>query len=102
MQVGVNRSKIDINVGGIVFTIGIIPLMATKLIADHDNEENLDKQIELIFEVVEAIVVANGYEFIRNWWERICDYSMLMEFVVFAMQKDIPPTKGKKKAEVRK
>ena len=24
------------------------------------------------------------------------DYEMLMEFIVFLMQKDIPPTKGKK------
>lgn len=100
MEVGINRSKIDINVMGTTFTIGIVPLMATKLIVEHDNETDADRQIELIFQVVEAIVVANGYEWNRSWWEATCDYGMLIEFVIFAMQKDIPPTKGKKKAMV--
>jgi hypothetical protein len=102
MKIGINRSKIKIDVMGTVFEIGIVPLMATQLIVQHDNEEDLDKQIELTFEVVEAILIANGYEFKRSWWEQACDYEMLMEFIVFSMQKDIPPTKGKKKATVEK
>ena len=45
MKVGINRSKIDIEVMGTRFTIGIVPLFATKLIAKHDNEEDFDKQL---------------------------------------------------------
>ncbi len=100
MKVGTHRSKIDIEVMGTRFTIGIVPLFATKLIAKHDNEEDFDKQLEIILEVVEAILTANGYAYDKKWWEQACDYGMLMEFVVFAMQKDIPPTKDKKKAVV--
>lgn len=101
MKIGINRSKIDIEVMGTKFTIGIVPLLATKLIAKHDNEEDVDKQLEIIFSVVEAILIANGYEYHQKWWEQTCDYGMLMEFVVFAMQKDIPPTTSKKKATVK-
>jgi hypothetical protein len=100
MEVGINRSKIDIKVAKRSFTIGIVPLMATSLIAKHDNEKDVDKQIEIAFEVVEAVLVANNYEYDREWWEKHCDYSMIMEFILFTLQKDIPPTKSKKKAVV--
>jgi enamine deaminase RidA (YjgF/YER057c/UK114 family) len=100
VKIGINRSKVDISVQGTVFTIGIVPIQASLLIAQHDNEEDLDKQIELMFETVEAILIANGYEFHRSWWEQNCDLEMLQEFVVFSLQKDIPKTKSKKKAQV--
>jgi hypothetical protein len=106
MRVGINRNRIDIDVMGTVFTIGIVPIHAHKLIAEHDNldeddsAEAVEKKVEFMFECVEDILIANGYEFIRSWWEKMCDFTMLREFVVFSLQKDIPPTKGKKKAKV--
>lgn len=100
MKIGINRSKIEIGIAKRSFTIGIVPLLATSLIAKHDNEQDVDKQLDIIFEVVEAILVANGYEYDKDWWLQHCDYQMLMEFVVNTMHKDIPPTKTKKKVKV--
>lgn len=102
MKVGINRSKIEIDVMGTVLEIGIVPLLAHQLIAQHDNAKDLDEKIEILFKVIEAILTANGYEYNRRWWEKTCDYEMLQEVIILALQKDIPPTKDKKKAGVHR
>ena len=70
--------------------------MATKLIVEHDNETDADRQIELIFQVVEAIVVANGYEWNRSWWEAIHDYGMLIGVSWSSPAEGHPPPRVKK------
>ena len=96
MKLGYNRKIESIELGGTVFEIKIVPIRAFALIAMHDNEGDHAKQSEMIYDVIESILIANGYEFDKAFWEKYADYTMLVEFVTVCTAKDI--IEGKKKA----
>lgn len=109
MKVGINRNKVTIEVAEKAFVIGIVPIHAQYLIAQHDTMETdgsfksevakMEHQIEVLYECVQDILEANGYEFDREWWEARLDIFGFQEFAVACLAKDVV-AEGKKKAVV--
>ena len=107
MKVGINRNKVTIDVAEKQFVIGIVPIHAQFLIAQHDTMETdgtfesdvkrVEHQLEVLYECVQDILEANGYTFDKMWWEARLDIFGFQEFVVACLSKDIP-TDSKKKA----
>ena len=106
MKIGINRNKITIEVAEKQFVIGIVPIHAQFLIAQHDTMETdgsfesdvqkMDHQLDVLYECVQDILEANGYEFDREWWEVRLDIFGFQEFVVACLSKDIPADSKKK------
>lgn len=116
MKIGLNRKVINIEVCDKVFKIGIFPIMCDQLIVKNDiiekewekqespTTEDLAKknraQHEIQFELLETLLVANGYEFDKEWWQKHVDLLGIQEFIVIAKSKDV--MKDVKKKEVVK
>ncbi len=112
MKIGLNRKIINLEVCDKIFKIGIFPIICESLIVKHDlmekefeqlkepsvdelNEKNL-AQFELQFEILESLLVSNGYEFDRSWWESHLDILGISEFIIMSKSKDILPNPKKK------
>ena len=117
MKIGLNRNKINIEVCDKVFKIGIFPIICESLIVKNDliekaweeqKEHTLDDinaknkaQYDIQFEIVENLLLANGYDFDKDWWLSHVDMLGLSEFIVFSKMKDVDPTKLKKKEVIQ-
>lgn len=116
MKIGLNRKIATIEVQDKVFKIGIFPIMCESLIVKHDllerefekmkeptaddvNEKNL-AQYEMQFDILENLLIANGYDFDRSWWEMNTDIMGVSEFIILSKSKDIIPEKLKKKETI--
>lgn len=113
MKIGLNRNIANIEVCEKIFKIGIFPIICESLIVKNDliekaweleKEHKLDDvneknkaQYDIQFEIVENLLVANGYEFDKSWWLRHVDMLGIQEFIVMAKMKDIDSSKLKKK-----
>lgn len=104
MKIGINRSKIDLEIADKTFTIGIVPIHVNYLIAKHDEQESEtfdqekhDTQLALMKECMRDLIEANGYEYDEPWLERKLDLVGMQEFVVACLAKDIK-LEAKKKA----
>lgn len=116
-EIGIDRKVETIKVSDKEFTIGLIPIKAELLIAEHDRlnteydaklkgvedmlevgnivtERNL-KCNDIIVSVLEAILKANGYEFDEDWWTSHVDYGSIVEIIAYVKAKDFIPSKKK-------
>lgn len=98
MKLGINRKVVEFEIGDQTFKIGIVPVYAHYLVVKHDNNEgNIEDQVAITYEIVESILLANGYEFDKSFWERNLDYVGFVEFIANCLAKDA--VKDKKKAQ---
>ena len=120
---GIDRKKIDIMVHDKTFTIAFVSVFARKsamefqqLVADlihiqkiEDTEERkkkfneldkdeLERKEQLRNDIIENILVSNGYEYDADWWDKFTSYADQNEFIQFCMAKDVLSDK-KKQAE---
>ena len=77
-------------------------------LADDDDAVALYREIndeialrqELTYDAIESILIANGYEFDRRWWEENSDRHEQHAFIAAAINKDLQNIPaGKKKAD---
>ncbi len=110
MKLGTNRKIQLIEVGDKTFKIAIFPILADyKMVESSTRESEFNKtehtteevikeneaQYNLRFEIIEAILQANGYEYDQNFWLTHCDSLALSEFIVLSKAKDSLPSKKK-------
>ena len=117
MKIGLNRKIANIEVCDKIFKIGIFPIACESLIVKHDmldkefekikkpsvdelNGKN-EAQYEIQFEILENLLIANGYEFDRKWWETHLDVLGILEFIITSKSKDIVPDTLKKKEVIQ-
>lgn len=62
-------------------------------------EDYAKKKAAYIEELLEIILVKNGYEYDPEWWASNADYSAMEAFVYAALKKDEQDKPGKKKDE---
>jgi hypothetical protein len=62
-------------------------------------EDYAFRKAEYIEELLEIILVKNGYDFDIDWWHDNTDYSVMESFVYQALKKDETGAPAKKKAE---
>ena len=120
-KVGVNRKVEEIQVADKTFQIAMIPLRAEYLIMQHDKiekeysdkmkekkadddyyelyYERNEKCYEILYEVVNDILEANGYHFDREWWDKHIDAYGVIEFLSFCRAKDLIEDVKKKVVE---
>jgi hypothetical protein len=60
--------------------------------------EVVEQRDEAINECIRLILEKNGYEYDQQWWEENSDQYDRQHFVVAALNKDVKPGAGKKKA----
>lgn len=106
-------------VDGKQFDIAIVPIRVEELLVQHDkiNGEYLGKlkDIEdeetigdlvnghtedcgrLILEMLESLLVANGYEYDQDWWTARVTYSDIIQIIAFSKAKDMISDKTDKK-----
>lgn len=117
MKVGLNRNKAIIEVSDQIFQIGIFPIICESLIVKNDliekswetqKEHTLDEvneknktQYEIQFQIIENLLIANGYTYDKDWWLRSVDMLGLQEFIVMSKMKDVAPDKLKKKEVIQ-
>ena len=117
MKIGLNRKVVEIQVSDKTFKIGLFPIICESLIIKHDllekeyakienpTSDDLNEkgkaQYEIQFEILESLLISNGYEFDRDWWELHTDTLGIMEFIIVSKSKDIVPN-PKKKETVKK
>jgi len=117
MKIGLNRKIANIEVADKTFKIGIFPIACEALIVKHDemdcefakikeptvsdlNNKNL-AQSDILFEILEKLIVANGYEFDEDWWKIHIDVQGIVEIIIIAKAKDIAPNTVKKKEVIQ-
>lgn len=117
MKIGLNRKVVNIEVSDKIFKIGLFPIICESLIIKHDLlekeyakiekptsddlQEKNSKQYEIEFEILESLLIANSYNFDREWWELHTDALGMNEFIMLSKIKDIDPTKLKKKETIK-
>jgi len=100
MKIGVNRNLEVFEIGRERFEIRIVPVHAHYLILQHDQADgDLEKQASILYDIMQDILEANGYEFKKDFWEKYSDYEGMVEFITTSIAKD---AKGKKKQQVAK
>ena len=120
---GIDRKSIDIWISGQTYTISFVSVFARKsavefqqaisqLIQIQSTEdieernkkldqlsvEDLSRKVELRNDIIENILVSNGYEYDADWWEKNTSYEDQNEFIKFCLMKDVMDD-GKKKQE---
>jgi len=111
MKIGLNRKTINIEVCDKVFKIGIFPIICDQLIVKNDliekawekqTEHSIDEineknksQWDIQFQILEYLLISNGYEFDKDWWTSHLDSLGIQEFIVVAKSKDVMETKKK-------
>lgn len=102
-EIGIDRRRFDIKVGGEVFTLSFIPNLARKRYIDFwqrveammeavkiGNKEERRQAIDalsddnedvMLHDIIATTLEANGYEYDWTWWEENTDAEMQLEFV---------------------
>lgn len=65
---------------------------------DRVTEVVLERE-EAVMQCIQLILEKNGYEYDRDWWDENTDQYDRQHFVVSALNKDVKPGGGKKKAD---
>ncbi len=118
MKIGLNRKTVNIEVCEKTFKIGIFPIICEYLIVKNDvierawekqenkTSEELQKknkaQLDIQFEILENLLIANGYEYDEKWWKSRLDLLGVQEFIVVAKSKDVIEGSKKKSQNSRK
>ena len=118
----IDRKKIDILVSDKTFTIGFVSVFARRSAVEYqsavsellqiqsikDDEErekkisglsieDLEHKIKLRDDVIENILISNGYDYDSDWWDKWTSYSDQNEFIQICLMKDMVQEKKKEK-----
>lgn len=102
-EIGVNRPKFGVTINGKEFSLVFVPnyaryryiefydrvkkiFEAAKIKDEQKRQEMIDllsddSESDMLYEMIQVILEANGYEFNRDWWERNTDTENQLEFV---------------------
>ena len=102
-EIGIDRPRFDVKVSNEVFTIYFIPNLARKKYIDFwhrveqmmealkiaDSEQrkqavdslSSDDESDMLKEIIEVTLEANGIAYNEQWWEEHTDAEMQLEFV---------------------
>ena len=102
-EIGIDRPRFDVKVSNEVFTLFFIPNLARKKYIDFwgrveamiealkiaDAKErkqavdslSTDDESDLLKEIIEVTLEANGIAYNEQWWEKHTDAEMQLEFV---------------------